>query len=164
MEDFLDWELELTRPLYLLGLLVVPLLAVYFYRSLVDFSRTQRLISLVVRSVIVLLLVLALAGLAILLPTDRRFVVVAVDQSLSVDDDAAKKIEDFLRELTAAAGSHEVAVLPFATEPATVVPLRDDIASALSYAQSTARTSDPSSAAGGPGAKTGPTASGGVGR
>jgi Mg-chelatase subunit ChlD len=127
----LDWELELTRPIYLLGLLVVPLLAVYFYRSLVDFGRMQRLISLVVRSVVVLLLVLSLAGLALVSPTDRRYVVVAVDQSLSVDDEAAKTSEVFLRQLKEAAGENEIAVLPFASEPEDVAPLGDDRGIAL---------------------------------
>src|SRR5437868_2786062 len=54
---------ELTDPWFLLGLVVLlPLLGWYFYRSLVDFARWQRIVSLAARAVVVLLLVLSLAG------------------------------------------------------------------------------------------------------
>ena len=47
------FQLELTHPLWLLGLLALPVLVFYFYRSLVDFARWQRWLSLLMRSVIV---------------------------------------------------------------------------------------------------------------
>ncbi|MCA9039553.1 MAG: hypothetical protein KDA65_04320, partial [Planctomycetaceae bacterium] len=61
-----DLQLELTHPLWLLLLLGLPVLVVYFYRSLVDFTHKQRLFSLITRSVIVTILILALAGLTLL--------------------------------------------------------------------------------------------------
>ena len=48
---------ELTQPWYLLGLVALPVLAWYFVRGLTDFSRWQRVTSLVVRSLVVALLV-----------------------------------------------------------------------------------------------------------
>ena len=72
---------ELTRPLWLLGLAALPVLVYYFYRTLVDFARWQRALSLWLRVAIVVLLVLALAGLNLVRPTRELFVVFAVDRS-----------------------------------------------------------------------------------
>src|SRR5437016_2826744 len=80
----LQGGLEFTHPGWLLAVGAVPWLVWYFRRSLVDFAKWQKGISLGVRIAIVLLLVLALAGLTLLKPTDRQFVIVVVDQSLSV--------------------------------------------------------------------------------
>jgi len=119
------FQLELTRPEYLLALLVIPLLVVFFYRSLVDFSRRQMLTSLIVRSIIALLLGLALAGLTLLKPTQELFVVFAVDESLSVDDESQTAAEDFIRKAVETSGDHQFAILPFAKSPrefVTAVP------------------------------------------
>ena len=108
---------ELTRPNWLIGLLVLPLLAHYFYWSLVDLPRRQMVVSLLVRSLVSLLLLLALAGLTWLSTTNELFVVFAVDESLSVDVDARKFADEFIREATALKGENQFTVLPFATEP-----------------------------------------------
>ena len=57
--------LELTHPVRLLCLAAVCVLLFYFWRSLVDFPRWQRSVSLAIRIVILVLLVLALAVLAV---------------------------------------------------------------------------------------------------
>ena len=75
--------------MWLAALVVVPALAFYFYRSLVDLPRRQLLVSLVVRTVIILLLVLSLAGINLLSPTEQLFVIFAVDDSLSIDDEVS---------------------------------------------------------------------------
>ena len=64
--------------------LVLPFLVLFFCRSLVDFARWQRICVALARGLIVLLLVLALAGLSLLRPTRDLFVVFAVDRSESV--------------------------------------------------------------------------------
>src|SRR5437868_938942 len=69
--------LELTHPVRLVCLAAVPVLLYYFYRSLVDFPRWQRSVSLAVRTAIVVLLVLALAGLTLLRPTTEQCGVLA---------------------------------------------------------------------------------------
>ena len=112
--------LELTRPWWLLGLAALPVLAWFFYRSLVDFSRWQLTTSLVVRSLIAALLVLALAGLNLLRPTREQYVVFAVDRSLSVGDDARKAADDFVAKAVAGVGANRYAVLPFAAEPGSL--------------------------------------------
>src|SRR5919202_1613296 len=100
----LTWiPLELTHPLFLLGLLALPVLAWYFYRGLTDFARWQRALSLAARAVVVTLLVLALAGLTLLRPTREQFVVFAIDESLSVGDEAKKAVDSYLEKAAQAA-------------------------------------------------------------
>jgi Ca-activated chloride channel family protein len=110
-------SLELTRPWWLAALLVLPLLAYYYRRSLVDLVRWQRLISLGMRSIIVVLLILALAGLNLLRPTREQFVVFAVDRSLSVGDEARKAADDYVAKAVEGIQSNRYAILPFAAEP-----------------------------------------------
>src|SRR6478672_4670372 len=109
--------LELTHPVRLICLAVVPVLLYYFYRSLVDFPRWQRSVSLAIRTALVVLLVLALAGLTLLRPTTEQFVVFAVDRSTSVGEESTRAADKFLDEALAAAGGNKFAILPFAKEP-----------------------------------------------
>ncbi len=110
-------SLEVVRPWMLWGLLLLAPIAWYFRRSLSDFPRWQRLVSLGFRSLIVVLLVLALAGLALLSPTARQYVVVAVDRSLSIDDTASERIDEFMRGLQADLGHNQSARFDFASAP-----------------------------------------------
>ncbi len=111
---------ELTRPAWLLGLAVLPVLAYYFARSLVDFARWQKLLSLGARSTVVVLIVLGLAGLTLLRATRDQFVVFAIDRSLSVGDDSRKAAEDYIAKALNRAGPNRVAFLDFATEPGVI--------------------------------------------
>src|ERR1041385_3046168 len=106
-------SLELTHPLRLLGLFGAVVLVYYFYRSLTDFPRWQKRTSLAVRSLILLLLVLALAGLTLSRPTSEQFVIFAVDQSLSVGKESQQQARKYLDEAAAKAGRAKVAFLPF---------------------------------------------------
>jgi len=135
--------LELTRPWWLLGLAALPVFVYYFYRSLVDFTRWQRTLSLAVRALIAVLLVLALAGLNLLRPTREQFVVFAVDRSLSVGDEGAKAADAFVTRAAAAAGRNRYAVLPFASEPGALQPGgRDKPAPAKTDAATTDKADD----------------------
>lgn len=107
---------EFTRPSLLI--LIIPIaivLGVCFVRSLSDFPRPQRIASLVTRSAIVILLVLALAGLTWLHRTNEQFVLFVVDQSLSVGENAEKTATEFLKQAAEKKGSRQVAYLPFAS-------------------------------------------------
>jgi uncharacterized membrane protein len=114
--------LELTRPWWLLGLLALPVLFYFFRRSLVDFARWQRIWSLSLRCLIVLLLVLALAGLSLIRPTRELFVVFAVDRSESVGEKGIEALDLFLDQAFASSGGNHFAVLPFAREPGSLEP------------------------------------------
>ena len=115
--------LELTHPWLLLGLLALPLLGWYFYRGLTDFARWQRILSLVVRGIVVVQLVLALCGLTWLRPAKNVFVVFAVDESLSVGDEAKPTVETFLTQAVAHSNGNRHAYLRFGNQPGPV--LRD---------------------------------------
>lgn len=116
----MDFQLELTRPLLLGGLIVIPLLVYFFYRSLVDLPRRQKLVSLVVRACIVALLVLSLAGLTLLEPTREMFVVFALDGSLSIGSESQRETTEFLERALSKQGRHQSARLHFAAEPGLV--------------------------------------------
>ncbi len=115
---------ELTRPAWLLGLAVLPVVVYYFARSLVDFARWQRRLSLLCRALVVALLVLALAGLTLLRTTRDQFVVFVVDKSLSVGEESRKAAEDYLAKALPKAGPNRVAFLDFAAEPGAVQTTR----------------------------------------
>lgn len=129
----IEFSLELLRPGMLVWLLLLVPIGWFFYRSLSDFPWRQRVASLVCRTLIVALLVLALAGLALLLPTSRMYVVMAIDRSLSIDDEASQKIEQFVEGASADLGENKLAYIamaanstPLATSVEEVAPLDDD--------------------------------------
>ena len=118
-------SLELTHPKYLIGLLLAGALLWGFRYSLIDFSKAQRWVSLVVRLVILILIVLALAGLTLMSPTREKMVVFLLDQSRSVDDAAAEKAREFLNAAQTAAGQTPLLVVPFADSPKTPCFVKD---------------------------------------
>ena len=135
------YQLELTRPEWLAALAVLPVLAYYFYRTLVDLPRRQMVVSLLVRTIVILLLALSLAGLNLLSPTQQLFVVFALDESLSVDDDARSLADEFISNATRDVEPTQYAVLPFAAEPSDPQHSADDSQSADSDAQASTRDS-----------------------
>ncbi len=116
MEDS-TWQLEIARPAWLAALVVLPLLIFYWRRSLVQFSPRQRIVSLALRAVLLLLMTVALCGPEMRVSSPRQFVVFAVDYSGSVREEARAEAADFIDKATAGAGENRWAVLPFAAEP-----------------------------------------------
>jgi Mg-chelatase subunit ChlD len=116
----IQFPLELTRTWWLLGFAALPALGYFFYRTLVDFARWQRLLSLWLRAAIVVLLVLSLAGLNLVRPTRELFVVFALDRSASIGAEGNKAIDAFLSQAVPNAGSNHIAILPFASQPGGV--------------------------------------------
>jgi Mg-chelatase subunit ChlD len=112
-----SWHLDLSDPWALLLLTGVPVLCWYFRRSLVDFSRSQRILSLVCRSLILLLLVAAVCGLSISWPGQQTYVVFLLDRSRSVGEPAWKTGEQFLDQALAQRGRTRVAFLTFDSVP-----------------------------------------------
>lgn len=112
---------ELTQPKLLLALIALPLLVWYFYWGLTDFSRWQRICSLIARALVICLFVAALCGLTWLKPARDLFVVFAVDDSLSVGDEAKSAVDNFVSQATANAGRNKYAFVRFGAEPGPVV-------------------------------------------
>lgn len=117
--------LELTRPMALIALLAMPVLVYCFVRSLSDFPRPQRIVSLVARTIVALLIVLALAGLTWLHTVDEQYVILLVDDSLSIGDEAAAQATTLLEQVESGAGPHKLARLKFHTQPGAIETLQD---------------------------------------
>ena len=112
---------EITRPWALAILLVaLPLLVLFFVRSLSDFPTFQRKLSLGIRGLIVLLLTLALAGFAWLQKTDEQYFVFLIDQSTSISENGRQKLDEVLTAAKETVGENKVAFLPFASTPGAV--------------------------------------------
>ncbi len=111
---------ELIRPSWLLGLIVLPILVYFSFKSLVDFSKWQMRLSLLTRLSIAILLVLTLAGLTLLTTTRSQYVVFAIDDSLSVGEESRKAAEAFVRDATRTLGADKAAFIRFATEPGVI--------------------------------------------
>ena len=93
--------MEFARPYALLLLLVVPVAYYAYRRSLVDLSRFQRRVGLVVRTIILVLLVLALAGVRLVSYSKRLAVIFVLDGSQSIPEASFREGERFVREAIA---------------------------------------------------------------
>ena len=113
--------MEITRPLLLLLLLFLPALYYGYRRSLVDLSRTQRIISLIVRIIIVVLLILSVADVQYLKTDDKLAVMFLADISDSISDDGLTKATDYVNEaLKSQDGNQQSGLIAF-TDKAEVV-------------------------------------------
>ena len=108
-------QFELTHPYFLLLLALLVALFFSYRKSLLDFSRGQRIVSLLVRAAILILLILSAAGLTALYPTQEKMFVFLVDESRSIDKNARQVSADYMAKVEAAAGKTPYAVIPFAS-------------------------------------------------
>ncbi len=123
---------ELTHPWLLLLLAGIAILWYGLRRSLADMTGLQRRACLVIRLLIYVLLILALAGVRWIRHRDWLSVVYLVDRSASISGealkDAAKFIEDSSRNRRE---NDRVAVLGFGTSYEVLFPLQNRSPSAL---------------------------------
>ena len=116
--------MEITRPLLLLLLLFLPALYYGYRRSLVDLSRTQRVISLIVRIIIVVLLILSVADVQYLKTDDKLAVMFLADISDSISDDGLTKATDYVNEaLKLRSGNPQSGLIAFTDKAEVVRPL-----------------------------------------
>ncbi len=116
------WSLEITQPWTLWFLLLLVPIAWYYFRTLSDFPKWQRKFSLLFRTIILLLLILAIAGLSLLSPTSRQYIAIVIDRSLSIDTKAQKQVDDFVAEMEANRGDSQVVFLQIAAKASSIVP------------------------------------------
>lgn len=106
--------MEITRPFLLLLLLLLPVLYYGYRRSLVDLSRTQRIISLCIRTIIILLLILGVSDLQYLKTDEKLTVMFLTDISDSISEEGLTKSTEFLNEaLSSRDGNQEVGIIAF---------------------------------------------------
>ena len=106
--------MEITRPFLLLLLLLLPVLYYGYRRSLVDLSRTQRIISLCIRTIIILLLILGVSDLQYLKTDEKLTVMFLTDISDSISEEGLTKSTEFLNDaLSSQDGNQEVGIIAF---------------------------------------------------
>jgi Mg-chelatase subunit ChlD len=110
-------QFEFEYPARLYWLAVLPVMLYFAYRSSASASSGRRVASCACRSLIVTLLIVALAGLVSRSLTDQRLVIFAVDASQSVDGDGRKAAEQSIEAALDHQAHHHVAFLPFADRP-----------------------------------------------
>ena len=115
------WSLEITQPWMLWLFVLLAPIVWYYYRSLSDFPAWQRRFSLFFRTIIVALLILAIAGLSLLSPTTRKFFAIAIDRSLSIDSKSQATIDEFVSELEQNRGDSQIAYMQVAMNPSAIV-------------------------------------------
>jgi len=117
------WHITLARPLWLIALLAPAVLLLVARWNLQRQSLGQRRRALLLRSAMVLLLVLALVGIAIEVPRDTTLIVVARDRSASIGPTAAERADRLIEEIHAAALAAEhparVVVVDHPEKPST---------------------------------------------
>jgi uncharacterized membrane protein len=121
--------IEVAHPwsFLLLGL-CVPLLWFAQRRSLADLTPGARRFCLAIRAVILALLVLALAGINLLLPSRKVAAMFVVDHSASISTEARSEADRFVGESIKAAGRNLAGVTGFANAPALWLPPAADAA------------------------------------
>ena len=113
--------MEITRPFLLLLLLLVPFLYYGYRRSLVDLSRTQRVMSLILRVIMVVLLILSVADVQYLKTDDKLAVLFLADISDSISDDGLTKATDYINTALKARDREQHAGLIAFTDRAEVL-------------------------------------------
>ena len=106
--------MEITRPFLLLLLLLLPVFYYGYRRSLVDLSRTQRVISLCIRTVIIFLLILGVSDLQYLKTDEKLTVMFLTDISDSISEEGLTRSTEFLNEvLSSQDGDQQVGIIAF---------------------------------------------------
>ncbi|MES1164384.1 MAG: VWA domain-containing protein [Verrucomicrobiota bacterium] len=122
-----DGLVTLAHPAALLALLVIPVLAAISRRSLADFSRRQLIAQAVVRVLVFVAVVLALAGPELRGTARGVSLVVVADVSDSIPDETLAREQRMIDDVTRAAstrGDPPPRVLRFAAEPEELAPGR----------------------------------------
>ena len=116
--------LEIVHPwILLLGLPLAVLLWLAPRRSLADLSPARRRFCTLIRGLVLLLLLLALARVHALLPGRSVGVLYLLDRSASVSPEAQKKAQEFVSASVAAKGAQDLAgVAGFAATPELWLP------------------------------------------
>ena len=123
MPDLLA-QIEIEHPAWLLCLLVLPVIVYFAWRTGVTATKTRRWGSVICRAVIVVLLVVAFAGLIVRGPSEQRLVIFATDASRSVGGPSRQAAEEFIRKALEGQGDHKVAFVSFADQATPPDPER----------------------------------------
>lgn len=115
-------QFELVAPRWLGLLCIIPLLVLVRSASLVDMSRLQQALSVILRGLIVVGLALALARPTVTSSESLTSTVFLVDVSDSVSDDQIATAERIVQDAYKTRGGNDVKLITFARRP-EVIPL-----------------------------------------
>ncbi|MCH7702627.1 MAG: VWA domain-containing protein [Planctomycetes bacterium] len=108
-------SLTFEQPRWLLLCLLVPVLVVLSIRSLAGLEGTRRVLALVVRSLVIIVLAMALAGISHVRRSEDLAVMFLMDRSSSIPADQQKAQEHYLQAVSKHAGQHDrIGVIDFA--------------------------------------------------
>ena len=110
-------SIEFTRPFFLLGFLLLGLLYGMTWWSLVDSSRGRLWLALFVRSLIVMLLVLSLAGATLLKSTREKAVVLLVNETQALNEEASEKVQTYSNQTSGQVSLYSFSLLPQSEHP-----------------------------------------------
>ena len=108
--------MEITRPFTLLLLLLIPFLYYSYRRSLVDLSLPQRIVSLILRALIIVLLICSLAGLQYLTSGGKLAVIFLADISDSISEEGLKEAQSYIDEAMDSRADQQIGVMAFTGE------------------------------------------------
>jgi len=134
--------MEFAHPWFFILLLVVPALVLIMRGSLADVTPRQRLVCFLLRTFILLLLVLSLAGVWLRLPSGDLSVLFLVDHSASISETAKKQARDFIAAaLSASRSNDETGIIGFAKESTVLQPPATNLKVEDKWAEVTGRNS-----------------------
>ena len=128
--------MEIARPFLLLLLLLLPVLYYGYRRSLVDLTRTQRIVSLIVRAIIIALLILSAADLQYLKTDDELAVIFVADISDSISTEGLETSTDYINEALESKGvGQQASVIGFTDRSEILKDFRDESEDAPNLAE-----------------------------
>ena len=113
--------MEIARPFLLFLLLLLPALYYGYRRSLVDLSRRQQIISLIIRAIIIVLLILSVADLQYLKTDDELAVIFLADISDSISADGLETSTDYINKALESCGAGQQAGVIAFTDRAEIL-------------------------------------------
>jgi hypothetical protein len=122
-------KLDFTNPLALLLLILIPLALFLARNSLANLAATRRRISIAGRILLLLLIVLAIAGLRTRTASRDIALIFLIDVSASIAQDTRSEVLDLInREITNAQQRDYIGVVVFAREPSVeLAPTRKEV-------------------------------------
>ncbi len=124
------WQFSFDKPLWLIGLLLLPLLWWFSFRSLAGLGQLRRVAALGLRTLVLAIFVLALAEIQLQWVSERLAVVYVLDQSLSIPEEQRRAMREYVaREVrTHRKREHDdmAGVVVFGRDASIEVPPFDD--------------------------------------
>jgi uncharacterized membrane protein len=122
------YDIDFDAPWYLLLLALAPAIWWFSYRSLAGLGTIRRLLAIALRTLVLALLVLALAEVQLVRTSDRLTVIYLLDQTLSVPAEQRQAMIEYVNESIAQQrdGQDRAGVIVFGRDPAIEAPPYDD--------------------------------------